>query len=81
MKKIALLHYAYPPHIGGVEMLLSEQARILSEMGLDILILTGSGKEESRLIRLVEIKELQSLMQFNPKLFQLLFFNIIWINF
>ncbi len=70
MKKIALLHYAYPPNIGGVEMLLSEQADILSKTGYDILVLTGSGKSENPKIKLIEVPILQSILKINPQLQQ-----------
>ena len=70
MKKIALLHYAYPPNIGGVEMLLSEQADILSKTGYDILVLTGSGKSENPKIKLIEALVLQSILKINPQLQQ-----------
>lgn len=68
MKKIALLHYAYPPNIGGVEIMLREQAIILSKLGFDILILTGSGQESHPEVKLRQIAELQSVLNFNPGL-------------
>lgn len=70
MKKIALLHYAYPPNIGGVETLISEQADILSKSGYDILVLTGSGKTENPKIKLIEAPILQSILRTNPDLQQ-----------
>ncbi len=70
MKKIALLHYAYPPNIGGVEILLSEQALILAEHGYDVLVLTGSGKSENSKIKLIEAPILQSILKINPLLQQ-----------
>lgn len=68
MKKIALLHYAYPPNIGGVEILLSEQALILAEHGYDVCVVTGEGRETDRRIKIHQIKELQSILRFNPNL-------------
>ena len=47
MKKIALLHYAYPPNIGGVEILIREHAKILSEMGYQVSVITGDGEEKN----------------------------------
>jgi glycosyltransferase involved in cell wall biosynthesis len=70
MKKIALLHYAYPPNIGGVEILMREQAHILANLGYDITVLTGSGREENPKIKLIEVKELQSILRFNPQLYK-----------
>lgn len=68
MKKVALLHYAYPPNIGGVEILMKEHAHILAELGYQVTILTGSGKESHPQITLYQIDKLQSLLNINPKL-------------
>lgn len=66
MKKIALIHFAYPPNIGGVESMIKEHAEILSNLGYDITVVTGSGEEKDLKIKLVVIPELQSVMNFNP---------------
>lgn len=68
MKKIALLHYAYPPNIGGVERVMSDHAGILADLAYDVLILTGSGSEKNEKIKLVEIEQLQSILNFAPVL-------------
>lgn len=68
MRKIALLHFAYPPNVGGVEIMLKEQARILSDEGFDVLLVTGFGKEENKKIKLAQVKEFQSIYNFNPTL-------------
>ncbi len=68
MKRIALLHYAYPPKIGGVERLMSEQASILADMGYPVHIVTGSGKESHPGITLTEVPELQAVRSFNMQL-------------
>lgn len=70
MKKIALLHYAYPPKFGGVEIVLQEHAHILSKLGFEVSIITGSGKENNKLIKLIEIKEIQSILRFNKRLYE-----------
>jgi mannosylglucosylglycerate synthase len=66
MKKIALLHFAYPPNIGGVESMIKEHADILSSLGYDVTVITGSGEEKDSKIKLVVIPELQSISNFNP---------------
>ena len=66
MKKIALLHFAYPPNIGGVESMIKEHAEILSNLNYEITIVTGSGEEKDSRIKLVVIPELQSILNFNP---------------
>ncbi len=66
MKKIALLHFAYPPNIGGVEGMVKEHAETLTSLGYDITVVTGSGEEKNPRIKLVVIPELQSVMSFNP---------------
>jgi glycosyltransferase involved in cell wall biosynthesis len=70
MKKIALMHYAYPPNIGGVEILLREHAKILTSFGNQITVITGNGKEEDPKINFIEIPEIQSILKFNPPLYE-----------
>ncbi|VVA43811.1 conserved hypothetical protein [Candidatus Roizmanbacteria bacterium] len=70
MKKIALLHYAYPPNIGGVEILIREHAKILSEMGYQVSVITGDGEEKNPKINFVKIPEIQSILKFNPVLYE-----------
>lgn len=66
MKKLALVHFAYPPNIGGVESMIKEQAEIFVNLGFDVTVLTGSGEEKNPKIKLVVIPELQSVLSFNP---------------
>lgn len=66
MKKIALIHFAYPPNIGGVESMIKEHAEILTNLDYEITIVTGSGEEKDSRIKLVVIPELQSILNFNP---------------
>lgn len=68
MKKIALLHYSYPPSMGGVEGLMQEQAHILADFGYDVMVLTGSGNESDDRITLVVEEKLRSVLQQNPSL-------------
>lgn len=67
-KKIAIMHFAYPPNIGGVEVLMQEHAQILSNHNFEVTIITGSGKSLQENIQLIEIPELQSIMNFNAEL-------------
>lgn len=67
-KKIALLHFAYPPNTGGVELLLREHARILIDLNFEVTVITGSGQETNPKINLTVIPEIQSVMNFNPNL-------------
>lgn len=68
MKKIALVHMAYPPNTGGVEILLREHAIALTDLGFEVGIFTGSGEEKDSRIKLTLIPQLQSVMVFNPAL-------------
>lgn len=70
MKKIALLHFSYPPSIGGVEEFIRQQAKILSSFGYGISVITGFGKEPDGKIKLVEVPQLQSLYNTNPNLYE-----------
>lgn len=68
MKKIALIHYAYPPNIGGVEILMKEQAHLLTELGYQVTVFTGDGEENNPQIKLIKVPEFQSILNFNPQL-------------
>ena len=69
-KKIAILHFAYPPNIGGVEILIREHAKILSEMGYQVSIITGDGEEKNPKINFVKIPKIQSILKFSPALYE-----------
>jgi glycosyltransferase involved in cell wall biosynthesis len=66
MKKIAIVHFAYPPNIGGVESMLKEHAEILVALGYEVTIVTGSGEETNPKIKIKVIPELQSVSSFDP---------------
>ena len=68
MKNITLIHFAYPPNTGGVEILLREQALILADLGFNINVLTGAGAEDDKRIKLTIVPEFQSVLSFNPQL-------------
>jgi len=68
MKKIAILHYAYPPNIGGVENLLREHAMVLVDLGYSVKVVTGNGKEGNRRIELVQNPKLEAIRIFNPEM-------------
>lgn len=42
-KPIAILHYASPPVVGGVESTIAYQARILTDLGYPVRVVSGSG--------------------------------------
>ena len=66
MKKVAIIHFAYPPSIGGVEGLVREHALILNDLNYDVTVVTGSGEETNSKVKLIVIPELQSVLNFNP---------------
>ncbi|MBI1276882.1 MAG: glycosyltransferase [Anaerolineaceae bacterium] len=43
MKQIAIMHYASPPGIGGVEVTIAHQARTLLDSGYAVRVVSGSG--------------------------------------
>jgi len=65
-KKIGIIHFAYPPNIGGVESMIKEHAEILTNLGYEITMIVGSGEEKDSRIKLVVIPEFQSVLNFNP---------------
>lgn len=66
MKNITLIHFAYPPNPGGVERVIEEQAHLLKDLGFKVKVLTGSGNDNK--VEVKEIKNLQSVGNFNPEL-------------
>lgn len=51
--KIAILHYSAPPVVGGVEMVMQQHARLLSEKGHQVTIFAGKGEIETQKINLL----------------------------
>ena len=45
MTKVALLHYAAPPVIGGVESVVGQHARLMADAGHQVCILAGRGEQ------------------------------------
>ncbi|MBA3869628.1 MAG: glycosyltransferase [Anaerolineae bacterium] len=43
MKQIAIMHYASPPGIGGVEITIAHQARALLDCGFGVRVISGDG--------------------------------------
>lgn len=43
MKRVAILHYASPPTVGGVESTIAYHARGLVELGLNVRVISGAG--------------------------------------
>src|SRR5262245_38568669 len=42
-KQIAILHYASPPTVGGVEATIAHHARGLTKLGYQVRVISGSG--------------------------------------
>src|SRR4051812_40273851 len=42
--KIALIHYAAPPVVGGVESVLAQHARLVARAGHEVVVLAGRGE-------------------------------------
>lgn len=45
MRRIALLHYAAPPVIGGVESVVGQHARLMADAGHQVCIVAGRGEQ------------------------------------
>jgi glycosyltransferase involved in cell wall biosynthesis len=52
---IALVHYAAPPVVGGVERVLARQAVLMADAGHEVRIVAGRGAAQDPRIRFVEI--------------------------
>lgn len=53
--RIALLHYTAPPVVGGVEVVVGAQARLLARAGYDVRVLAGRGRSADLGVPLVRI--------------------------
>lgn len=69
MEKVAFIHYAYPPNIGGVETLLHEYAKELVDRNFSVSVIVGSGNEIDNRIDLTIEPSFRSLLQHDPSLY------------
>ena len=53
--KVALLHYAAPPVVGGVESVMGHHARLMTEDGHHVRILAGRGEQVDERISFVRL--------------------------
>jgi len=65
--KIALLHYTYPPVIGGVEIIVHEQANLFVNYGYSPTVFAGEGRSDNPKIPLIEISEFKPLSVLDPR--------------
>jgi len=59
-KGVAILHYSYPPVIGGVEFIIKGQAEILAKNGCRAKIITAKGQTKHKSIQIDLIPEIGS---------------------
>lgn len=57
---VAILHYAGPPYVGGVEITMSAHARVLAAAGRPVRIISGKGAAEGPGVTQITIPELDS---------------------
>jgi len=67
-KKVAILHYSYPPTIGGVEFIMQGHAEIMAKNGIKVKIISGTGESNNKNIRVQIIPGLLSLAESNDPL-------------
>lgn len=60
MKKVAILHYAAPPIVGGVESTIYHHARLLAEAGHAVKVIAGAGEPFDPRIRVDIVPEIGS---------------------
>ncbi len=56
--KIALVHYAYPPVVGGVEFVMEQHAALFTRHGYEVKVIAGRGESGRKGVEIVEIPEL-----------------------
>lgn len=67
-QKIGIVHYTYPPVIGGVEKIIFDHAQLFAENDYPTTIISGDGKNENPKINFIHIPEIKSLGIINPVL-------------
>jgi len=65
---IGLLHYSYPPVVGGVEKIVFDHAQYFAKYGFKTHVFAGDGDNDNPNIQLHIVPELQSLNNTNPSL-------------
>ena len=55
MTKVALLHYAAPPIVGGVESVLGHHARLMADAGHEVRIVAGRGEQTDPRIPFIQV--------------------------
>jgi glycosyltransferase involved in cell wall biosynthesis len=60
MKRIAILHFAGPPTIGGVEWTMFQHARFMADAGYAVRIIAGTGKPFDDRVEMIVAPELGS---------------------
>ena len=59
-KRIAILHYAVPPIVGGVESTIKHHARLLAHANYDVSVIAGRGKQFHPQVGFLHIPEMDS---------------------
>jgi glycosyltransferase involved in cell wall biosynthesis len=60
MTRVALLHYAAPPVVGGVESIVGQHARLMADAGHDVCIVAGRGQQTDPRIPFVHLPRADS---------------------
>jgi len=66
--RIGLIHYTYPPIVGGVERIIQDHARLFSKYGYQTKVFAGDGLNSENQVSLSVIPEFKSLTISNPTL-------------
>src|SRR3989338_2078359 len=66
--KIGLVHYTYPPVVGGVERIVQDQARLFAKYGYRTTVFAGDGINTESQLTLSIIPEFKSLSLSDPNL-------------
>ncbi|HJW83398.1 MAG TPA: glycosyltransferase family 4 protein [Anaerolineae bacterium] len=60
MKRIAILHFAGPPTVGGVEWTMLQHARLMADAGYAVRVIAGAGKPFDARVEVVVVPEIGS---------------------
>lgn len=69
-KRIGIVHYTYPPIIGGVEKVVYDHAQLFAKYGFDITVFAGMGNNNNPKVKFKLIKEFRSLRLIDFSLYE-----------
>lgn len=68
--RLGIMHYSYPPVVGGVETVIKQQAHLFADHGFSVTLVMGEGATDRQDIKITLIPQMKSLRNINTTLYQ-----------